>query len=385
VAERLTDQLVRNASIPATTQAFLWDAQIAGFGLRVTPGGAKSFIAQHRVNGRTRRVTIGSYPDWTVQAAREMAKELKREMDCGRDPNASRDAARRAPSMVDLWDRYEAEVLTRKAPRSQIDERIMWANIIKPRLGDRRVHEIAQEDIDDLHRWVTVERQTPVRANRTVEVLRRLFNLAVRWKWRTENPAVGIKRNAEERRHRYLSPDEISRLMTALDGHKEETSAAALKFLLLTGARRGEVLGATWEMFNLLEGIWTKPASFTKQRKLHRVPLSSPALSILQSLRERSASDYVFPGSEGRHLVDIKRTWVTVCRTAEISDCRIHDLRHSFASILASAGASLPIIGQMLGHTQASTTSRYAHLLDEPLRAAAEQVGKAVVSSSKSS
>ena len=377
MTERLTDQIVRAAKASDSRQLFLWDTQIAGFGVRITPGGAKSFVTQHRVNGQSRRVTIGSYPDWTVQAAREVAKELKREMDMGRDPNSDREKARTAPTMMDLWARYDAEALTLKAPRSQVDERIMWSNIIKPRLGNLRVQEVRQEDIDDLHRWVTVERRTPVRANRTVEVLRRLFNLAMRWKWRADNPAVGVRRNAEDKRHRYLSPEEIARLIAALDNHPEWVSAKALTFLLLTGARRGEVLGATWDMFDMAAGTWTKPAAFTKQRKYHRVPLSSPALSVLEELKG-SDSVFVFAGTSGKPLTDIKRTWASVCKTANITDCRIHDLRHSFASILASSGTSLPVIGRMLGHTQAATTNRYAHLFDEPLRAAADEVGRAV-------
>lgn len=379
MAERLTEQLIRSAQPAPGRQTFLWDAQIAGFGLRITPAGAKSFITQHRVNGQTRRVTIGSHPDWTVQAAREAARELKREMDQGRDPNADRDMARTAPSMTELWRRYEAEALCRKAPRSQVDELIMWNKIIEPRLGRRKVQDVRREDVDDLHRWVTAERRTPVRANRTVEVLRRMFNLAIRWSWRPDNPAIGIQRNPEEKRHRYLTPDEIGRLMAALDGHPEQASANALRLLLLTGARRGEVLAATWAMFDLDAGVWTKPAAFTKQRRLHRVPLSSPALSVLRTLRAQADGDYVFPGAAGGPLLDVKRTWAAVCKSAGITDCRIHDLRHAFASILASSGASLPVIGRMLGHTQASTTSRYAHLFDEPLRAAAEQVGRVVM------
>ena len=233
------------------------------------------------------------------------------------------------------------------------------------RLGTRKIQEIRHEDIDELHRWITLDRQTPVRANRTVEVLRRLFNLPVRWSWRSDNPAIGIKRNTEEKRQRYLSPDEIARLTTALDGHAEQTSARALKFLLLTGARRGEVLGATWDMFDLDAGVWTKPAAFTKQRKLHRVPLSSPALSIMRLLRTQADGDYVFPGAAGKPLTDVKRTWAAVCKAAGISGVRIHDLRHTYASILASSGLSLPVIGALLGHTQPQTTARYAHLLDD--------------------
>ena len=268
--------------------------------------------------------------------------------------------------------------------------------------------------IDALHRDVTVIRGTPVRANRTVETLRKAFNLAIRWNWSERNPAAGVRRNPEDKRSRYLNKTEIGALAQALNDHSEPASANAIKLLMLTGARRGEVLGATWAMFDLENGIWTKPSAHTKQRRLHRVPLSGPALRLLADLKEEATrnarkhgvamSPYVFPGVDGKPLTDIKRTWASVCLKAGLIEqvekkgrngkplkgkdgkaimiaqpsVRMHDLRHSFASILVSAGASLPLIGQMLGHTQPQTTARYAHLYDDPLRKAAETVGEVV-------
>jgi len=140
---------------------------------------------------------------------------------------------------------------------------------------------------------------------------------------------------------------------------------------------RGEALNATWDQFDLDEGIWSKPVTHTRQKKPHRVPLSSPALALLKQAQEQTEGRCVFPGrGPDKPLTDLKRTWKAVCQAAGIEDCRLHDLRHSFASVLVSQGASLPLIGAMLGHTQPQTTARYAHLYDEPLREAAEQVGK---------
>ena len=242
-------------------------------------------------------------------------------------------------------------------------------------------------------------------------MLFRSFNLSIRWKWRDDNPASGVSRNEEEKRNRFLNKVEIAALARALNEHSEPMSANAIKLLMLTGARRGEVLGATWEMFDLENGVWTKPSAHTKQRKLHRVPLSGPAIQLLWGLKDsgrlkaeaagEQPSAFVFPGATGKPLTDVKRTWVSVCRKAGLGaevplndtkgkpildrkgnpktefqpNVRIHDIRHSFASILVSAGASLPLIGQMLGHTQVQTTQRYAHLFDDPLRKAAETVG----------
>ncbi|MGC2044659.1 MAG: site-specific integrase, partial [Pseudolabrys sp.] len=337
-----------------------------------------------------------------------------REVDLGRDPMGERHHERAAPTLQDLWERYQLEHLPQKAPRAQRDERSIWGNIILLRLGKLKLRAIDHAAIDSLHRDITTIRVTPVRANRTIETLRKAFNLAIRWNWCERNPASGVRRNPEDKRSRYLNKNEIAALVQALNDHSEPMSVNAIKLLMLTGARRGEVLGATWPMFDLDNGVWTKPSAHTKQRRLHRVPLSGPALRLLTEMKEDAArkarqlgisvSPYVFPGDNGKPLTDIKRTWASVCLKAGLIEqvvkkarngrvvkgrygkpvmipqpsVRLHDLRHSFASILVSAGASLPLIGQMLGHTQPQTTARYAHLYDDPLRKAAETVGEVV-------
>jgi integrase len=275
----------------------------------------------------------------------------------------------------------------------------MWEKLVLPRLGRLKVAAVTPADIDALH--AEVGKTRPVRANRVVEVVRKAFNLAIRWGWRADNPASGVHRNREERRARYLAPTEILRLSEALAAHPERTSANAIRLLLLTGARRGEVLSARWDMLDLEAGVWVKPSAHTKQRKEHRVPLSAPAVQLLREMQARASSCYVFASADGRPLTDVKRTWLSVCRAAGLAElveqrtgdsrparsrrnragshwratARLHDLRHTYASILASEGLSLPIIGALLGHTQPQTTARYAHLLDDPLRAATERVG----------
>jgi len=198
MAERLTDALVRKALPPARGQTFIWGAEVRGFGLRVTSGGARSFVIDYRAKGRARRFTLGSYPDWSVQAARLAAKDLKREVDLGGDPMGDRHNERAAPTLQDLWDRCELEHLPHKAPRSQADERSIWEKIILPRLGKLKLSDIDHAAVDALHRDITTIRGTPVRANRTVETLRKAFNLAIRWNWCERNPASGVRRNPEE-------------------------------------------------------------------------------------------------------------------------------------------------------------------------------------------
>lgn len=378
MAERITDKLVKTLEPPEAGNRITYDTDLKGFGVRITAAGAKAFVLNYRSAGRERRITIGSYPDWSVMAAREEAKELKRRIDRGEDPLGKRIEAREAPTVNDLWKAYEEKHLPNKRPRSAADDRSMWQTYILPRLGSEKVADVTSEDVDALHACISETK--PVRANRVIEVLKTAMNLAVRWKWRTDNPAKGVRQNIEEARERYLSPKEMAALSEAMDIHPEKTSCDAIRLLLLTGARKTEVLAASWDMFDLENSIWIKPSAHTKQKKIHRAPLSSAAVELLCRIKSENADPvYVFPGrAPGKPLTDIKRTWAALCAEAKLKNTRIHDLRHTFASLLASNNLGLPIIGALLGHTQAQTTQRYAHLFDNPLRAAADTVGTTI-------
>ncbi len=378
MAEKLTDKLVKSLPAPASGNKITYDTNVHGFGFRVTAGGARAFILNYRINGRERRYTIGAYPDWSVGAAREEAKRLKRQVDRGYDPMGQRHAERAAPTVAELARRFLEEHAVRKVLRAQADDRAMIEKLVLPVIGQLKVHDVRRDDIDRLHR--DISRTRPIRANRVAQLLSKMFSLAVRWEYRSDNPVKGIHRNPEPKRTRYLSDDELKRLIAALASRPNQTSANAIRMLLLTGARRGEVLNARWDQFDLEAGVWTKPSAHTKQKKEHRVPLSALVMQLLSQMRNSAGSSpYVFPGRvPGKPLKEIKGFWAGICKEAKIEDCRIHDLRHTYASILASAGHSLPVIGALLGHTQPNTTARYSHLFDDPLREATEQVGSVV-------
>jgi integrase len=206
-----------------------------------------------------------------------------------------------------------------------------------------------------------------------------MFGLAVQWEMRPDNPCRGVARNREVGRERYLSPAELTRLMAALAADKRQDRANLIRLLLLTGCRRGEMLQATWDEFDLDAGVWTKPASRTKQGRSHRIPLSAPARLILGEMRAAADSPMLFPARRRNSVqVNLNGFWRQVCVAAGIEGVRMHDLRHAYASFLASGGLSLPIIGALLGHSQPSTTNRYSHLLDDPLRQATEKVGQII-------
>jgi len=384
---RLTDKVVSALAAPDSGNKIYYDAPsakgtdyVAGFGVRVTAGGARAFILNYRTKaGRERRLTIGSPPAWNITAARAEAKTLKSRIDLGDDPAGNIQAGRDAPTVADLCARFTEEHLPKKRASTQQSYGIIIDGLILPKLRHMKVTEVTFSDVDALHRKITKD-GAPYQANRTVAVLSRMFSLAIKWQWCTANPGKGIERNPEEQRQRYLSADEVARLSKAVVKHSDRQAADIIRLLLLTGARRGEVQAARWEQFDLKEGVWTKPAATTKQAKLHRVPLNGPARLLLKKLHRAAANDneFVFPGRNGGHRVEIKKDWAAICKVAKIEGVRIHDLRHTFASHLAGTGKSLPIIGALLGHTQAATTQRYAHLLDDPLRRATEQVGSII-------
>jgi integrase len=387
----LTDAVVKRLPTPKKGKDITLDDEIVGFGVRTTAAGARSYVLRYTTRaGRERTYTIGDATVWRCTDARAKARELRRDIEDGGDPLADIEDERAAPSMVDLIERFREEHLPRKRESTRADYERMLRLHIGPHFGQHtKVADVRFEDVDGLHRKITRSGSTYA-ANRCIAVLSKMFSLAQRWGMRETNPAKGIERNKEYGRRRYLSPDELVRLTTALAKHPEKQAANIIRILLLTGARRGEVLGMRWADVDLTEGTWSKPPSSTKQKEHHQVPLSAPARQLLSEIREQQAGKrrvlptYVFPsiGDTG-HVVEIKKSWRRICKAAVVAGLRIHDLRHSYASQLVSGGASLPLIGALLGHSSPSTTARYAHLAHDPLREATERVGSVITAAGK--
>ena len=251
-----------------------------------------------------------------------------------------------------------------------------------------RVADVRFEDVDGLHAKIT-KSGSPIQANRTIALFSKMLSEAIKLRLRTDNPARGIERNPENKRERYLKPEEITSLEAALK-KRPGPLANAIRLLLLTGARRGEVLGATWSQFDLDFGTWTKPASSTKQEKEHKIPLADDAVDILVQMRadaeatakktNADVGEHVFvakagrakrePKENDRARPELKKFWAEICKEAKITGVRIHDLRHTHASILANSGQTLLDIGALLGHSSPVTTARYSHLFDDRLRRA---------------
>ncbi|WP_436637632.1 tyrosine-type recombinase/integrase [Microbaculum sp. FT89] len=378
MAQRITESLVRALPGPTTGNTITYDTDVKGFGIRVTAAGAKAFVLNYRVGGRERRLTIGSYPDWSAAAARDEAKKLKREIDRGEDPMAQRQEDRAALTVAELCHLYIDKRVSKKRPKTQRDDLAIIKTIILPRWGKQKAASIRYQDTEALHSEISA--RAPYRANRVLALLSNMYAFAIMLGVTSENPTKHIERNPENPRHRYLNGEELGRLVQVLIEHPNQQVCNAIRLLLLTGARKGEVLSATWDQFDLEIGYWVKPAASVKQARLHRVPLSEPALELLREMRAANPeSKFLFPGNDPeKPIADIKKSWAAIRAKAQLDDVRLHDLRHTYASHLASAGNSLPVIGALLGHTQAQTTQRYAHLLDDPLKKATEAIGSLI-------
>jgi integrase len=402
VAQTLTDAIVKALPVPEKGNKVYYDDDVRGFGCRVTAGGARAFVLNYRVrgSGRERRYTIGdaNAKNWTTVAARKEAGRLRREIDAGGDPLADLEAEREAPTVSELIDRFITEHVTaRLRPSSAKSYRILIEKHLRPFFGKHtKVSDVTYADIDALHRKIT-STGSPYAANRSLAVMSKMFGLAVRWGMRDKNPVRGVQRNPEGRRRRYLDGAELGRLVVALAACPDQQVANIVRVALLTGARIGEIFAMRWADLSTTEErdksghvgrrwIWSKPAAATKQKAEHTIPLSAPAAQLLAEIRAQQTAkhkplgEFVFPtvASKTGHFVNIEKSWGAICRAAGIEGLRLHDLRHSFASQLVSRGASLPLIGALLGHSNPSTTARYSHLFDDPLRAAVDSVGSLI-------
>lgn len=376
---KLTKRIVESQLPDHTKRILVWDTEITGFCIRIYPTGKKTYFFQYR-NGykETKFIKIGVHGNITTEQAREKAVQLALKVSAGEDPSIEVPYKATSPTMEDLAEKYlTLHAEHEKRPKSIKEDKAMLKNYIIKEFGTRKVADLTFEDIQKLHASLNKKR---VLSNRILSLLHKMFNLAVQWKWRTDNPASGIKKYQEHKRTRWLQEDEMKRLLYVLDSYPNRTTTNIIRLLLLTGARKHEVLQATWDQFNLEKGVWTKKAHTTKQKKMEHSPLSPATLAVLSSIKEdKRDSPFLFPGSvKGKPIQDIKKSWATIIKLANLKDFRIHDLRHTYASHLVSSGLSLNIVGKLLGHTQASTTQRYAHLADEPLREATTLFAKKI-------
>lgn len=358
---------------------YAWDDDLAGFGVRIYPSDRKVFVITYRTrDGHQRFYTLGRYGEMTLHEARTQAMESLAATRRGEDPGGERQAYRRAPTMADLAERYMRDhARPRKKPRGAESDERMWRLHVLPRFKKRKVAEITRADIFGLHAEMASMRY---QANRVLALLSKAFNLCEIWGWRPDgsNPCRHVSRYREERRERFLSSEELMRLADALTEVErlrcEEPSAiAAIRLLILTGCRSGEITKLRWQEVDFERRCLRLADTKTGRRPVY---LNSAALQVLAGIEPEHDNPYVIVGAKsGSHLFGLTRPWFRIRKRAGLEDVRLHDLRHTYASVGAGIGLSLPILGKLLGHTVAATTERYAHLAADPVREASERVG----------
>jgi integrase len=408
---RITKRVVDGLK-PGATEYFHWDPELVGFGVRVQPSGARSYVVKYRVgSGRTaptRRMTIGQVGKLTPDEARILAKKALGAVAHGGDPAAERTAERRATTLRELSEVFLAEHVEakRKASTAALYRDIL-RRLVLPELGNRKAAAIATAEFARLHLSM---RDHPYQANRMLAVVGSLYAFAEKRKLVPPgtNPVRGIEKYPERGRERFLSVAELTRLGEAIregetigipyevdeknpkakhapkPGNRRTIigphAAAALRLLIFTGARLREILRLRWEWVDLERGLLLLPDSKTGKKA---IILNAPAMKVLAELP--CLGDYVIAGQaagtdEDRPRPDLNRPWRAVVRLAGLRGVRLHDLRHTHASIGAGAGLGLPIIGKLLGHAHPTTTARYAHLDIDPLRRASERIGNHLAS-----
>ena len=414
---RLTQRFI--ASLPIEdAEYFVWDSDLRGFGVRVYPNGGKRYIARAKHAGQTKRCQIGQVGTIPFEEAKKLARKAISDIIDGINPNQNKKTERLSPTIKKLAERFLDEYVSSHCkPRTQVEYKHALNAYIIPAMGSTKAINLNRDDVADLHHAL---KDKPYQANRTLGVLSKMMNQAESWGLRPDrsNPCYHIKKYKEQKRERFLAPDELVCLRMALDDEQDAapSAIAAFRLLIFTGARLSEIQTLKWEYIHGDRAFL--PDSKTGAKVLH---LGKGALNVLGAVEKIEGNPYVITGKEyGAHLTDLQRPWRRVRKQATVlywrdcgdekthalvqdlqerlgtiptwdacqkaaeesevelptglTDVRIHDLRHTFASGAVMMGESLPMVGKLLGHTQAQTTARYAHLADDPLRSAVQRI-----------
>jgi len=377
----LTNQLVKTIDCPSNKKKTeLFDIHSKGLSLEVRATGGKTYYRRYRDSrGRIRQIKLGDERELSLADARLLADKIGRQVAMGDDPLEEKQLVRTVPNFADfIEEQYMPYVKSYK--RSWDTDVSLLKNHLLPRFGKRYMDEITRQDIVKMHADRKASGAAPGSANRLLIMMRYIFNLALKWEVPgiKVNPCKGIPLMEENNKmERYLSVEEAERLYGAVCKSENAMLKYIVPMLILTGARKREVLDARWEDFDLGRRAWRIPIS--KSGKARHVPLSDGALALLATMPRTMDCKWAFANPEtGKPYVSIFCAWHTARKSVRLSDVRMHDLRHSFASLLINSGRTLYEVQHILGHTQVKTTQRYAHLSQDTLLAAANSATTAL-------
>ncbi len=380
----LTERIIRDAKSDGKART-IWDAQVKGLGVQITQGGKKNFVLRYKGSTGMRQAIIARCNEISLRDARSRAgRELANIRAGETDPLSRREQAIQAPTMAELWSRFETEfapdriAVGRMTERTLTEYRKAARRHLLPALGRKRVADVKRADIE---RMVKGMASTPSARNRLLALTSRLFSLAEVWELRPQstNPVKGIVRAREDARDRVLSDSELTALGQALDKLQEQHSVAvvAIKVAALSAWRISEVLNLRWSDISFERGVATLPETKTGRQVR---PLPSTALDLLAAMPRINGVDWVFSIRRGvptryRH---VRAVFAQAVEAAGLDDVRMHDLRRSLATRAAASGVSLPVLRDVLGHAQITMAARYARMADAAVAAAIETTGGGV-------
>ena len=373
---KLTKRFVESIQ-PGERDIVIWDTELPGFGVKVTPRGKRSYFCYYRVRDsrQQRRPFLGPHGVLTCEEARREARQILAAAFRGEDPSGARQAGRRAETVADLCDRFLEEVCPRKRETTAREYRRLIERHIRPTLGRLRVKDVTTGDVARLHHAM---RETPRNANYALSVLSRLMTQAVRWQMRQHNPCRGaVDRYPEAGRARFLSELELAGLGKVLaDAERDHTELPgvirAIRLLALTGRRVGDIVGLKWEQVDFDGACLRLPSTKTGPQE---VTLGAPALALLAGMEH--VGEYVAHGADpdtALSAATLGHAWRRIRKQAEIPDVRLHDLRHGFATFAGQTGAGAFLVRDALGHKTLAMTGRYVERDVDPLRALTDKV-----------
>lgn len=379
-----------------------YDTQITKLAIRITAAGSRTFYVVKRAGGTMAWLKLGTFPDMTVEQARKAAEQALGQFASGVNPVEARKAEKLAMTLGEGFERYIEQYAKPRGVKRIEDMRAMWERY----LGDlpdlpakkhgrkrakhpsgvnwqnRKMESIETADVRGLH--AAVGRKSQTTANRVVELISTIYNRAIEWGYKGDNPTKGVRAYSETKRDRFMQPEEFPKFLAALAADSSEAFKAFVWLSLLTGARRENVLGMKWQDISFERAVWRIPGEVSKSGTPMTIPLSGEAIKVLDMRRTETDGEFVFPAiSKTGYMSAPKKRWSALLSRAGLADLHLHDLRRTMGSWQAITGASLPIIGKTLGHKSAAATEVYARLHLDPVRESMAKATAAMLNAGK--